>query len=254
MRRAVWVCALAGCDSVFGLSPTKPLPDALAKDAQFFDAPLDAACTTARIDVEADGTIIGASPTLPLTGGTLMNLAGPGAAGTGLDAHGLFRFDLSGLPPAPYYSLTLVLHYATHDDACSAGCGSCAGLEHAGAFDVFAMTSTWTEPNGAERGATWNCRSGTTSGCPGTAWNAPGAQGGGDRGVKVATFQHAAGQDSSAVIGGLGLQGALPWIAGTHLTLQVVPDPLTGTFIVRCREHTCDAGQPAAQLVAAYCH
>jgi hypothetical protein len=250
------VLAVAGCNQVFGLEVTKRNPDAPTIDTAFFDAPLDGPCTSATIDVQIDGNILGVQPGLAFTGSTLMNLS------DSLQSHGLFRFDLSGLPPAPYSFLTLSVPYNTsdHDSSCGGGtpsvCGSCMGLEHDGYLDVFAMRSDWKElASGVEAGATWDCRyvgapSGNT--CPTSSWSSAGAVGGADRGVKVGTMHHLAGQDTQVVI--KDMADVTPWISGTLLSLQVTPAPDTGVFIVRTHEQTCDPGTKPAQLTAWYCH
>jgi hypothetical protein len=249
VRYAVACFWLCGCNSIFGLAATQPYPDGLLIDAKFFDAPLDSACTTATIEAEADGPLNSTLPTQGNSQQTLVNLS------NGLMQRGLVRFDTSGFPatpPAPLYSLTLVVAYAVHDDACGAGCGPCLGLEAAGNFRVYPARSDWTERNGADVGITWNCRMGA-SGCTALQqWQVPGAEGLSDRGSELGALDHVAGQDSSLEIKGVALTQTTSWLDVKKLSFEIVPNG-SAQFVIRAHEHTCDAGAHASQLTATYC-
>ena len=237
--------ALTGCDMAFGLHapPIDAAPD--APDAPIDAAP-DAACTQkVTRPVIADGQIYATDPTLPGNDVTAMNLQYT----AGLHTVGLFKFDVTaqGLPDA----IELELANAIHDPACGTSCAStCAHLEAPGDLQVFVMTSNWDEGSGLNRGATWNCRRGDTSGCVvADQWYAPGATDPRDRGAQVATFTSSPGMSASIPID----LAAWAGVESNKLSFQVVAGFNGAKMLVRAKESTCDVGTPAAQLVLTYC-
>lgn len=243
----VGALALAGCNQLLGLDPpglaldAAAPPDGDAPDARpdaTTDAATDAATCAAGSTtsaVEADAILItGSSQDF----GALEVLN----VGVGVNSVGLFRFDLAAIPlGATVTNLRLTLPYAPTSNACGSNCGSCS-FDAPGALAVHFMRSDWDE-----RTTDWFERA------AGSGWASPGATGGLDRSAMVATGAHA--DDTTTVVD---LSPALLplWLAGTRLSVQVVPGAGT-VMIIPAREkimlENCQPVVPPASLEVAYC-
>lgn len=249
-RWILGLLALAGCDRVFGVD--RPPVDAAPEIDAAIDAPPDGPCPTMTAQVVHDAVLDAKIPTQFSSTNTVLTLEY--ASSSGLQTHGIFKFDVAGLPRPT--GIEVVLPHATHSDACGgSNCQfACATLERAGAYGVHAMRSDWDEQEGANRGATWRCRRGTTDTCTADAWNVEGALGQLDRGPELASFAMTPGQGASAYITAEeDVDDAWGWIQGDRLSFQVVPRVDSGKFVIRSSEATCDPMEPRPHLVLSYC-
>jgi hypothetical protein len=237
----------SGCDLVFppGNGPGgPPVIDAPGDDdggASAPDADLSTLCpqqtplfqhldALADADITVDGvTNTGLEPVVAIDGTTI--------------TYGLFKFDISGLPPDPPAMMTLTLRYA--ETACSPGCSSCAGGEVAGGLLAFALVSDWQETE-----VTW-----VQTGNGGRIWN--GASGLGDHSVSSATVLHAAGAMVQFTIAGN--QAIEFWqfadqpMAANRFSFLVEPNAQTAMRVAaRDGEGVC-AMVPRASLDLVFC-
>ncbi len=205
--------------------------DGAAPDGAVGDAGIDApTCTTTTmpLTVQSDTVLLESS-----CNGAIHEGASPVLNLGDDNAHGLFRFTLSGEMRAALFDgsvsgARLVLFRAT--DCFGASCPAAAGTLH-----VRPMRSDWDEGTSADySGADW-CR--RTSGLTPLHWSSPGASSAGvDRGAEAgsATF----GVDDSPIVVELDSSGLGDWanaVTGApQLTFQT---EATAAFVAAAREN-----------------
>ncbi len=251
------LCAMAGCDLVYGLGD-RVEPDAPpGADVLEIDAPPTCNETTATVEAIADATIINESTCNPANrwgASSNVNVGQNGSNGT--RSRILLRFALTAemrdsfRPGGGFTGGSLTLHLKP--DVCAAPCNSAAiGIE------MYAANNDWNEGQATGYNGVGWCMRKQVGEMSFTQWETPGADGLQDRarnplGRVQLTAEQAQGNsvtvpltasdDAVAEIGA--------WLDGTQLTMLLVPTTGIGTLFVKAHEYP---GGGAAELAIRSC-
>jgi hypothetical protein len=231
---------LAGCDVIFPLQDRSGLVD--AQEVETVDAPpprcLNGNDPTKQVLPAVADTILSSAVVGQNYGGlgvaTISGDIGP------MGSRGMFRFLIGPIDPVDVLELRLVLPSAMTSNDCGTGCGSCAGIEHAGAMHGFPSNNAWVESE-----VTWARASNAL------AWQLPGASGATDRGAEIAPAQHVVSMDTELVAAPGTFADILAWRTGDHLSFVV--ETTAAKQVVRTRENICDGGVSGARLEVTGC-
>lgn len=166
--------------------------------------------------------------------------------GTGINSHGLVRFDLP-VAPASLRALRLTLTPVASDEECGKPCKSCDPIQKAGKLDLHYMASSWTEATVTWFSSNYNV---------GPDWLVPGAEAASERSPAVAGAAFAPGHpvvfeilkpDSLALVA--------TWRTGNKLSFQIVPQAGTALIAASREQPTqgCGPDTPPPSLEVEYC-
>lgn len=232
----VLVVLTAACNVMFprdGEVVSDAAPDAEPADGPAPRCPNNAEPTRQVFPAVADTTLSSSVAN--------QNYGGLGVATISTDlgpqgSRGLFRFQPGDVAAATTLELRLILPSAMTSNDCGAGCGSCAGIERAGAMRAFTVDNRWVESE-----ATWARASAAL------AWQQAGAAGTSDRGPELAPSpDHAILEDTVFAADPATFAELLGWLDQGRLSFVV--ESTAAKQVVRTRENTCDGGASGARL------
>jgi len=250
VRRRAWLLALPFASACsFDLDavarPDGAPPDAPQHDGPPSDGGEDALCAVLPLSAsaQADTMLASTSPGMSFGAISIANV------GTALGSFGLFRFDVSMLPPtARVQSVRIDLTFAATATSCGPACGSCMSLEHGGTLSLYYLRSDWVENE-----ATWN------QPAIGLTWGTAGAeQAGVDRSAEpIATITHTPGASERITVDSAALAALnITWRQNGLLSFKLRTLD-TALMIVATRESGMDGcvpgGYQPAKLVISYC-
>jgi hypothetical protein len=191
--------------------------------------PPDLRCPTMSLLVYADAVtaLAATQPDLSPGGRATFDVGGP------LASVGLTRFDLSALPQsADVLSARVTYSFAATSSDCSANCGSCADLDHAGNLALYWARNDWVEAS-----ATWR----STGNGP---WGMSGASlVGVDRGATpIANAGHNFDSDTVFTIDPTELDELTgnAWRQNDEISIEMIP--FNNAVFIVATEHSADEG------------